>query len=165
MTELPRWLIPVIRLALALSLVGITAFQLIGVPAIAWHDLKRHSSVGEVAFITPLVVIFIGGAACLQLIIACTWHLLSLVTRGEIFSDASSRWVNGIVRAMAAGWVLLALLAPYAYVIATSGDAPGILLMGLMLGLVATAVLGLMLILRELLRRATELRSDMDAVI
>lgn len=46
-----------------------------------------------------------------------------------------------------------------------SDDAPGVLVIGLVLGLVATAVLGLMLVLRELLRRATVLRTEMDEVI
>jgi hypothetical protein len=35
----------------------------------------------------------------------------------------------------------------------------------MVLGLVATAVLGLMLVLRELLRRATTLRTELDEVI
>jgi len=165
MTELPRGIVPVIRLALGLALVGVTAFQLIGVPAIAWNDLQHHSGAGEVAFITPLIIVFAGVALCLQVIVLCTWRLLSLVARDQIFSDGSTRWVDGIVRAMTVGWLLLACLVPYAWLIATRGDAPGILLMGLMLGLVATAALGLMLVLRELLRRATELRADMDAVI
>ena len=65
-------------------------------------------------------------------------------------------------------WVaraLLACLAPYFYLVAEGDDAPGVLVIGLVLGLVATAVLGLMLVLRELLRRATTLRAEMDQVI
>ena len=66
---------------------------------------------------------------------------------------------------MYAGWVLLAGLAPYFFLVAEADDAPGVLVVGLMLGLVGTAVLGLMLVLRELLRRATTLRAEMDQVI
>ena len=106
-----------------------------------------------------------GGMACLQVITVCTWKLLTLVETDEIFSGASARWVNGIVRAMYVGWALLACLAPYFYLVAEGDDAPGVLIIGLVLGLVATAVLGLMLVLRELLRRATTLRAEMDEVI
>lgn len=166
MNELPRWLVPVIRLALTLAFVGITAFQLVGLPAIVVHDLGVHDATfDEIAFITPLILIFAGLALCLQVIIVCTGRLLTLVARDEIFSPANTRWVDGIVRAMVVGWFLCAGLAPYCFLIGFEGDAPGILLMGFMFGLVVTAVLGLMLVMRELLRRATDLRSDMDAVI
>lgn len=161
----PRWLVPVIRVALVLAFAGFTLIQLVGVPGIAWNDLQHHPGRREAVFITPLVIIFIGGMACLQVITVCTWKLLTLVEVDEIFSGASARWVNGIVRAMYVGWALLACLGPYFYLVAEGDDAPGALVIGLVLGLVATAVLGLMLVLRELLRRATTLRAEMDEVI
>jgi len=135
------------------------------VPAAAWNDLQHHAGWLEVAFVTPLVVIFVAGMACLQVITVSTWKLLTLVETDEIFSGASTRWVNSIVRAMYVGWALLACLAPYFYLVADGDDAPGVLVLGLVLGLVATAALGLMLVLRELLRRATTLRAEMDEVI
>ena len=165
MREPPRWLVPVIRVALALAFTGFTLIQLIGVPALTWNDLRHHAGWKEVALVAPLAVIFMGGMACLQVITVCTWRLLTLVETDEIFSVASARWVNGIVRAMYVGWALLACLAPYFYLVAEGDDAPGVLVIGMVLGLVATAVLGLMLVLRELLRRATTLRAEMDAVI
>ena len=161
----PRWLVPVIRVALVLAFAGFTLIQLVGVPGIAWNDLQHHAGWKEAVFITPLVIIFMGGMACLQVITVCTWKLLTLVENDEIFSGASARWVDGIVRTMYVGWALLACLGPYFYLVADGGDAPGALVIGLVLGLVATAVLGLMLVLRELLRRATTLRAEMDEVI
>lgn len=166
MNGLTRGLIPVLRLALALAFAGFTAVQLGVIPAITLHDLDDFDwSAKEIAFATPLALVFMGLMGCLQVIIICTWKLLSLVTRDEIFTAVNTRWVNGLVRAMYAGWLLLACLAPYAWFIAEHDDAPGVLLIGLMLGLVATAALGLMLVLRELLRRATGLREDLDEVI
>ena len=166
MTSLPRGLVPVLRLALALAFAGFTAVQLLVIPAIAVHDLDDFDwSAKEIAFATPLVVIFMGLMACLQVIIVCTWQLLGLVTRDAIFTAVNTRWVNGLVRAMYAAWLLCAGLAPYAWLIAENDDAPGVLLIGFMLGLVATSALGLMLVMRELLRRATALRDDLDEVI
>ena len=100
----PRWLVPVIRVALVLAFAGFTLIQLVGVPGIAWNELQHHPGWREAVFITPLVIIFIGGMACLQVITVCTWKLLTLVEVDEIFSGASARWVNGIVRAMYVGW-------------------------------------------------------------
>lgn len=167
MNTLPRGIVPIIRLALVLSFAGFTAIQLVVVPAVTIHDLDSFDwSAKEIAFVTPLVVIFMGLMACLQWIIVCTWRLLGLVTRDEIFrAEANTRWVNGLVRAMYVAWFLLAGLAPYCFLIAFGDDAPGALLMGFLLGLLATAALGLMLVLRELLRRATGLRADLDEVI
>ncbi|UDY22267.1 DUF2975 domain-containing protein [Nocardioides sp. Kera G14] len=99
------------------------------------------------------------------MVIVCTWKLLTLVQRDEIFSAASDAWVTGIVRTVGAGWLLLAATAPYFYWLAESDDAPGVMLVGFVLGLIATAALLLMLVLRELLRRATALRADLDEVI
>ena len=161
----PRWLVPVIRVALVLAFAGFTLIQLVGVPGITWNDLQHRPGWKEAVFITPLVIIFMGGMACLQVITVCTWKLLTLVENDEIFSGASARWVDGIVRAMYVGWAFVACLGPYFYLVADGGDAPGALVIGLILGLVATAVLGLMLVLRELLRRATTLRAEMDEVI
>lgn len=165
MNGAPRWLVPGIRATLVLAFTGFTLIQLVGVPALAWNDLHHHPGRREIAFIAPLIIIFMGGMACLQVITVCTWKLLTLVETDEIFSGASARWVNGIVRAMYVGWALLACLAPYFYLVAEGDDAPGVLVIGAVLGLIATAVLGLMLVLRELLRRATTLRAEMDAVI
>lgn len=166
MNKLPRGLVPVIRLALACAFLGFTAVQLVVIPLVTLHDLDDFDwSLKEVALVTPLAIIFMGLMACLQVIIVCTWRLLTLVTSDQIFSAANTRWVNGLVRAMYVAWFLLPGLAPYAWMIAEYDDAPGVLLIGFMLGLVATCALGLMLVMRELLRRATDLRSDLDAVI
>jgi hypothetical protein len=40
-------------------------------------------------------------------VIVSTWKLLTLVMNDQIFSDASLGWVNAIVLAIAAGWVVL----------------------------------------------------------
>ncbi len=167
MQTLPRILVPLLRTALALSFVGFTAVQLVAVPAITIHDLDSFDwSAKELAFALPLALIFIGLMGCLQVIIVCTWRLLTLVTRDEIFNAAAnSRWVDRMVRAGYVAWCLLAGLAPYCFLIAFKGDAPGALLMGFMLGLVATCALGVMVVLRALLRSATALRQDLDEVI
>lgn len=166
MNSLPRVLIPVLRLALALAFVGFTAVQLVVIPAVTIHDLASFDwSAKELAFALPLALIFLGLMACLQVIIVCTWKLLTLVRNEEIFSSANTRWVDGMVQAGYVGWFLLAGLAPYCFLIAFKGDAPGALLMGFMLGLIATCALGVMVVLRELLRSATGLRADLDEVI
>lgn len=165
-TPLSIRLVPVLRLALALSFVAIAAIMFVMIPAVAWHDYQeQHGSTGEVLAVAGFLAIVIGLLGCLEVVILCTWKLLTLVQRDEIFSRVSDRWVTRIVRAVGAGWILLACTAPYCLWVAQADDAPGLVIVGFALGVVATSALLLMLVMRELLRRATELRAEIDEVI
>jgi hypothetical protein len=104
---------------------------------------------------------------CVQAVIVCTWKLLTLVTQDRIFSASALPWVNGIVWAIVAGWTMLlgTLVCAYYFIIDEVSDDP-VLPALLLLLLLVGAVLGLlMVIMRALLRQATTLRADMEAVI
>jgi hypothetical protein len=80
----------------------------------------------------------------------------------RIFSDASLVWVNAIVWAIAAAWVVLLGVLLY---VGFNADDPGLPLL-LFLMVIGVTVLGLlMMVMRALLRQATTLRTDMEAVI
>jgi Protein of unknown function (DUF2975) len=97
-----------------------------------------------------------------QVVIVCTWRLLTLVTDDRIFSAASLAWVDAIVGAVGAAWLLLVAVFLY---IGFRADDPGLPLL-LFLLVVGGAVFGLLLVvMRTLLRQATELRTDLEAVI
>jgi peptidoglycan/LPS O-acetylase OafA/YrhL len=85
-----------------------------------------------------------------------------MVRDDRIFSDDSLVWVDAIVWAIGAGWLLL--LAASTYVASSSEDPelPALLTVVLSAG----AVLGLlMIVMRALLQQAIALRTDMEAVI
>ena len=110
----------------------------------------------------PMLTVSVLELLCVQVVIACTWRLLTMVKDDRIFSEDSLVWVNTIVGAIAAAWVLL--LATFVYLVGLWG-LPG-LPAALLLMLVAGAVVGLlMVVMRALLRQATTLRTDMEAVI
>jgi hypothetical protein len=110
----------------------------------------------------PLTAIAVFWVLCVQVVIVCTWKLLTMVKEDRIFSTSSLRWVDGIVWAIAAAWVVL--VGVFLWVGFTADD-PGMPML-LFLFTVLGAVLGLlMVVMRALLRQATTLRSDMDAVI
>jgi Protein of unknown function (DUF2975) len=100
--------------------------------------------------------------ACVQVVIVSTWKLLTMVKLGSIFSNEALWWVDAIVWAIAAAWTMLAMLSAS---VVLNVDDPGLPLL-LFLLLVAGAALGLVVVvLRALLRQATDLRTDMEAVI
>jgi hypothetical protein len=71
-------------------------------------------------------------------------------------------WVDAIVWAIAAAWAVLVAVFLY---IGFHADDPGLPLL-LFLMLVGVTVVGLlMVVMRTLLRQATTLRTDMEAVI
>jgi hypothetical protein len=110
----------------------------------------------------PATAITVFWVLCVQVVIVSTWKLLTLVKKDRIFSEASLTWVNVIVWAIAAAW--LVLLGVFLYVGFRASD-PGLPLL-LFLLLVGVTVLGLlMVVMRALLRQATTLRTDMEAVI
>ena len=110
----------------------------------------------------PLTAVAVFWVLCIQVVVVATWQLLTLVKRDRIFSDAALVWVNAIVAAIAAAWVVL--VAVFLYVGFRATD-PGLPLLLFLLS-VGVAVLGLlMVVMRALLRQATTLRTDMEAVI
>ena len=102
------------------------------------------------------------GLGCVQVVIVCTWELLTLVEDDRIFSAASMVWVDAIVGAIAAAELLL--LGTFVWSLVAVGlPGPPVVLL---LVLVAGAVVGLLVVvMRALLRQATTLRTDMEAVI
>ncbi|HYQ69483.1 DUF2975 domain-containing protein [Actinophytocola sp.] len=110
----------------------------------------------------PATAVSVFWVLCVQVVIVCTWKLLTLVRKDRIFSPASLAWVDAIVWAVAAAWVVLVGVFLY---VGFNADDPGLPLL-LFLVVVGVTVLGLLLVvLRALLRQATTLRADMEAVI
>jgi hypothetical protein len=110
----------------------------------------------------PLTAVSVFWVLCAEVVIVCTWRLLTLVKSDRIFSEDSLKWVDAIVWAIVAAWVVL--LGVWLY-FGFRADDPGLPLL-LFLLLVGIAVLGLlMVVMRALLRQATTLRTDMEAVI
>ncbi|BAL91266.1 hypothetical protein AMIS_60460 [Actinoplanes missouriensis 431] len=110
----------------------------------------------------PATVIVIFWLLCAQVVIVATWRLLTLVRRDAIFSDAAFKWVDAILYAIGAGWVVLVGVF---LVVGFNADDPGpiVVLMLLVTGVTAFGLV--MLVMRALLRQATHLRSEMETVI
>ncbi|MBB5955289.1 hypothetical protein FHS29_001870 [Saccharothrix tamanrassetensis] len=117
----------------------------------------------EMAYLRwPMTAVSVFWVLCAQVVVVATWKLLTLVKKDRIFSQASLVWVDAIVWAVAAGWVVLA--GVFLYVGFNASD-PGLPIQ-LFLMTVGVAVVGLlMVVMRALLRQATTLRSDLEAVI
>ena len=159
MDKLDRVVIP-LRILLAFTFAVLVLFQVFSMPGQFAHMAKESP---EDAYLRwPLTIFAILELLCVQIVIVCTWRLLTMIRDDRIFSERAFVWVDVIVWTIAVGWLMLFGLAGYLISISDDPGTP----MALMVIVVIGAVLGLlMVVMRALLHQATTLRSDMDAVI
>jgi hypothetical protein len=149
-----------LRVFLVLLFAILVVFQTLSLPGQFAYMAKESPDMAYLRWPATAVTVF--WLLCVQVVIVCTWQLLTLVKNDRIFTQAARSWVDGIVWAIVAAWVTL--LGVFLYV-GFNADDPGFPLL-LFLLLTGITVLGLlMVVMRALLRQATTLRTDMEAVI
>ncbi len=143
-----------------LLFVVLIPFETLSLPGQFAHMAEESPDLAYLRW--PLTVVTVFWVVCVQVVIVATWKLLTMVKKDRIFSDASLVWVDAIVWAIVAAWVVL--LGVFLY-FGFKADDPGLPVL-LFLMLTGIAVVGLlMVVMRALLRQATTLRTDMEAVI
>ena len=149
-----------LRVFLVLLFGVLVFFQIVSLPGQFAYMAEEDPEHAYLRWPATAVTVF--WVLCTQVVIVCTWKLLTLVQNDRIFSDAAFGWVNAIVWAIAAAWVVL--VGAFLFIGFNASD-PGLPLL-LFLMVVGVTVLGLlMIVMRRLLRQATALRTDMEAVI
>jgi hypothetical protein len=139
-----------LRAVLVMLLAGSVFVQTVMVPLLA-IDLKELDA--DLAYLrTPFLVITVLGVVTVQVVLVCTWRLVTMVRRGTVFSHAAFRYVDVVIGAIVAAALLLFALG----VILAPGEPvpPG---MVLLIGGAGLAVLGvalIVLVLRMLLAQA-----------
>ena len=158
--QFTRLAVIALRIVLVVAFLLLLLFQVMSFPGQFAHMAQENPESASLQW--PLTIFSILEVACVQVVIVSTWKLLTMVERDSIFSNDALRWVDAIVWAIAAAWTMLAVLSA---AVVLNADDPGLPLL-LLLVLVAGAALGLVVVvLRALLRQATDLRTDMEAVI
>ena len=100
-----RRLVGPLRFLLALAFAALLLAQVVVLPPL-WDEMAQQSP--DSAFWRwGTLVVAVLGLVCVQVVIVCTWQLLTLVRDDRIFSDASLVWVNAIVGAIGAAELLL----------------------------------------------------------
>ena len=149
-----------LRALLVLLFAILLVFQTMSLPGQFAHMAAEHPESAHLRW--PLTAVTVFWVLCIQVVIVATWRLLGMVVADRIFTVASLKWVDVILGAIVAAWLVLAGVF---LVVGFTADDPGLpLLLLLMVTIIAVAAL-LMVVMRALLRQATGLRTDMDAVI
>ena len=149
-----------LRVFLVLLFGILVVFQVMSLPGQFAHMAEESPDMAHLRW--PLTAVTVFWVLCAQVVIVSTWKLLTLVKKDRIFTESSLVWVDVIVWAIGAAWAVL--LGVFLWV-GFNADDPGLPLL-LILMLTGVTVLGLlMVVMRALLRQATTLRTDMEAVI
>jgi len=156
-----RVVVDLLRVLLAGALVGILLLQLVGLPWLS--GVMAEDLPGEAYMRWPILFLAVMGLGCVQVGLVCTLCLLGYTRRGDVFSARASQWVDGIIGAfLAASLVCLATVA-YQFFTVTG---PPVWILLLLFGVVAGIGMAmLMVVMRTLLEQATNLRTEIDAVI
>lgn len=159
MTRLRLAVVP-LRVFLVLLFGLLLLLQTMSLPGQFAHMAKESPADAHLRW--PFLAVSVLVLACVQVVIICTWQLLSMVLEDRIFSERSFRWVDGIVGAVGVGWSLMFGVLLF---VGFTADDPGMPLL-LTVVVLCGAVFGLlMVVMRALLQQATSLRTDMEAVI
>ena len=159
-TSLEYRAVAALRVFLVVLFGVLVVFQTLSFPGQFAHMAEESPEDAHLRW--PLTAIFVFWVLCIQVVIVATWKLLTLVKHDRIFTQASLRWVDAIVGAIAAAWLVLLGVDVW---VATQADDPGVPMLLLLLTTGVTVLGLLMVVMRALLRQATTLRTDMEAVI
>ncbi|MGC5614755.1 DUF2975 domain-containing protein [Georgenia sp. Z1491] len=157
------WIVTLLRVGLVAATVWLTVLQVFSLPGWFAHDAGPEDAHVRI----PAQVVAVVVLVCIQVVVVCIWRLLTLVRRDQIFGHESRRWVDAVVVALAVAWVLVASLALYLCVLVYLGPErdPGFPM--LMTGVVVLSALPvlLMVVMRGLLRQASDYRAELAEVI
>ena len=165
MSTTQRLILP-LRIALVLAFGFAIVMQVLAMPGELRESLGRASEFAHLHW--PFFIVAELELLGFQVLIVCTWKLLTMIRRDRIFSDESSTWVNLIVRTVFIGWIVFAVFSTYVVtVIYFTPDIrdPGTPMMLFGILLVGAVIVMLIVVMRTLQRQATTLRGDLDEVI
>ncbi len=155
-----RWAVTALRFFLAALFGVLVMLETFSLPGQYAHMAQQNPEEAYLRWPSTIVSIF--WVVCVQVVIVATWKLLTLVRKDLIFTDAALKWVDVMVWAVAAAWVVLVGVFLW---VGFNADDPGVIVL-FFLFTTGVSVVGLVLVvMRALLKRATTLRADMEAVI
>jgi Protein of unknown function (DUF2975) len=158
--DLVRRAVGPLRITLVLTFAALVVFQFMSFPGMFAHMAKEEPDLAYLRW--PLTAFTAVEILSVQVVIVCTWKLLTMVRQDRIFSEDALRWVDVIIGAIAVAWLIL--LTAFLY-IGFNADDPGVPMLLMLMLLVGGALGLLVLVMRALLQKATTLRTDMEAVI
>ena len=158
--NIERRAVLLLRICLVVLFAVLVLLEVMSLPGQFAHMAEANPDSAHLRW--PLTAVSIFLVVCIQVVVVATWKLLSLVESDRIFTEASLIWVDVILWAIVAAWVVLVSVLG---LVGFTADDPGLPLLLFVVVVIITVAALLMVVMRALLRQATGLRSEMDTVI
>lgn len=157
-----KYLIRSLQALLIILLLLLLGLQIVIIPLMAEEYALMFPEVDYLK--VPFTILLDLVLLCVQVIILAVFPLLSMVEKDRIFSEKSFKYVSVIIGSLTVmGTILLGILLYLNYFL--QANPPGVAI-GLALGiLVSFASAILMAVMQGLLKKAYDLKKDMEAVI
>jgi len=163
-----RYFTPLLRAAIAMAvLVGLFG-QFVVIPGAAADEVDFFPPYAplEVPYVTAAVL----GVACVQVALIAVWMLLAMVQRDSIFTERAFLWVDVVIGATVVATLITAGVTAHLFVADIPSPDDGMdLLAALGASLVTTCVGAsfamLLVLMRGLLRKATDLQTEISEVV
>lgn len=156
---MPRAAITALQVGLALVFLVLVVAQVVVLPGLAQDYAQQFP---EAAFLrTPVLILGILTLACVQVALVCVGKLLTLVGQQRIFDAAAYRYVDVFIGAALVAAALV--LGVGVYVSATFGSPAWVTCT--LAALVGVGIALLMVVMRALLRQATQQHAELAEVI
>lgn len=152
-----------LKIAIITIVLGVTTFCIFVLPTV-WREVQPNFPSYSYAVYAVLIALY---AAALPFYIACynAWKLLKYINKGDTFTTKSVKTVRNI--ALSAGIIcaIYIFALPFFYIWGDLDDAPGLIVIGMVLvgAPMIVAVFGFLL--QKLLGEATELKSENELTV
>lgn len=154
-----------LRLAIAVIAAIVLALCVFGLPAI-WQAVPGETHGPEVWFVVrAILVAFYVGAVPFYIALYQSLKLLGYIDRGNAFSHLSVSALKVIAWCGVAISVIFAASLPFFYLWAQRADAPGLIVMGMILSCAAFTVTVFAVLMQRLLKQAIEMKVENDLTV
>ncbi|BDM70362.1 hypothetical protein HEK616_38490 [Streptomyces nigrescens] len=151
----------------AAILVGLFG-QIVVIPTTAADQVDRFPLYAP--FAAPYVTVAVVGVACVQVALVAVWMLLAMVRRDALFSPRAFRWVDTLIGASVVATLLALGVTGHLALAEIPSPGDGMQVIGALGAALASVGVGaafamLVVVMRGLLRKATDLQTEMAEVV
>jgi len=152
----------VLRGLLVLITAGLLAAQGFLIPSFAAQMAYGYPEVSYLQ--VPFAVVAVVIVVCAEVVVGCIWLLLSRVRLDRIFDASAFPIVDAVIASLLVAATLFAGMFGYMFIVVGDNN-PGAALIQLAGGIGGFTLALLMLVMRSLLQRATQLQHDLSEVV
>ncbi len=162
-----RYFIFVLRVLLAVAILVGFFGQFVVIPGLAAGEVDRFPEYAPYA--APYVALAIIGVGCVQVALVGVWMLLGMLRRDALFTAKAFRWVDLIIGSTVVATLVTtgatAHIAAGNIAFPNNMQAIGALGYAFVTSCAGVALAMFLMLMRRLLRKATDLQTEMSGVV